>query len=175
MCAWCALLECVHDVQTFTFASISPDLLSAQVSRTAQDIWSLNFFIRHTAFWHIYDFLDTVYECMQTFIFAFTAHICRPSLLPQFLNICWVPRWSGLPRKFEVLTFSLGTRHFGTNFTQTFTQSFTQSFTAHICRRSLLPQFLRICWVPRWSGLPRTFQLLIFSLGTRQFGTFMNF
>ena len=80
----CALLECVHDVQTWWFTSISPDLLSAQLVRTAQDVWSHNFFSRHTAFWHKFNeklLLVGMYVLTWWFTFkcacVMSAHVVR--------------------------------------------------------------------------------------------------
>ena len=165
MCAWCALHGCVHDVQTFTFASISPYLLSVHVSMTGHDKSTLNFFIRHTAIWHKFnekplmiDVLDTVYGCMQTFTFA--------SISPDLLSV----HVSMTVHDKSTLNFFI--RHTAIRHIYKFMQTF---IFAHICRPSLLPQFLHICWLSRCPWLSRTSQLLIFSVGTQQFGTFMNF
>ena len=117
---------------------------------------------------------------LQSFTQSFTfAHICRPSLLPHYLRIWRVHHCTKVHQMFWVIIFSVGTRQFGTwlTFKYSFSLScwtyghFIFALTAHICRPSLLPQFLHICWVHYCTTLHQKFWVIIFSSGTRHFGT----
>ena len=110
------LCLCMY-VLTWWFTFKCACVMSVHVSMSVHDVWSHNFFGRHTAIWHKFNektLLVSHVGHIGHFIFAFTAHICRPSLLPQFLHICWVSTCPWVSTIFEVLIFSVGTRHFGT-------------------------------------------------------------
>ena len=127
--AFTAIIHCHHSrnhsLQTFTFASISPHLLSAPVHHTAPNKSSLNFFSRHTAIRHkihedSWKFIMKIrYICV--FMLAWMvvwmfACMLGAEDLPLNVHVWRVHQCTRVHQMFWVLIFSVGTRQFGTKF-----------------------------------------------------------